>query len=152
MTATRAVRTRRIVRWVAIGVGAYSVIAAFLILTAAIVNDLRIDQDMGSAVATVTDVSATRAAIEFDTEEGVNQRPSAGVFYPTGLVDGQQVRVEYRRANPDLVRVSGRSWVTALVPALSVPLVAVPLSVGVYVWASPGIHRRSSRFGSLVPR
>ena len=103
---------------------------------------------MGSATATVTEVTDRRAAVEFDSGGGRHARPVTGVFYPTGLIEGQRVQVEFRRANPDLVRVSGRSWTAAVLPALSVPAVLVPLAALAYAVAAPGIHRRAPR----VPR
>lgn len=149
--ARRAARTRTIVRVAAGGLAAFSVLAAGLILLACFVNDQRIDSDMGSATATVTEVTDRRAAVEFDAGGGQLARPVTGVFYPTGLVEGQRVQVEFRRANPDLVRVSGRSWTVAVVPALSIPVVVVPLAAIVYAVASPGVHRPSSRIPRTVP-
>lgn len=107
---------------------------------------------MGSATATVTEVTERRAAVEFDAGGGRTVRPVTGVFYPTGLVEGQRVQVEFRRANPDLVRVSGRSWTVAVVPALSVPAVVVPLAALAYAAASPGVHRAIPRIPRTVPR
>ena len=82
--------------------------------------------------------------MEFDAGGGRHVRPVTGVFYPTGLVEGQRVQVEFRRANPDLVRVSGRSWTIAIVPALSVPAVVIPVAALVYAAASPRVYRPSS--------
>ncbi|HJC60688.1 MAG TPA: hypothetical protein H9755_10235 [Candidatus Dietzia intestinigallinarum] len=139
----RAALTRRIVRVVAVVVATFSLLVAVLILLATFINDQRIDQDMGSSTATVTEVTGRRAAVEFDAGGGRHVRPATGVFYPTGLVEGQRVQVEFRRANPDLVRVSGRSWTIAVVPALSVPAVVIPLAGLVYVAASPRVPRKS---------
>ena len=124
-------------RVVAAIMAGFSVLTAVLILLACIVNDQRIDADMGSATATVTEVTDRRAAVEFDAGGGQLVRPATGVFYPVGLVEGQR--------NPDLVRVSGRSWTVAVVPALSIPAVVVPLSALAYAAASPRIHQRSPR-------
>ena len=148
----RALRIRRGVRVVAVIAGVFAVLTAVLILSACVVNDLRIDRDMGSATATVTEVTDRRAAVEFDAGGGRTVRPATGVFYPTGLVEGQRVQVEFRRANPDLVRVSGRSWTVAVVPSLSVPSVVVPLAALVYAAASPRVHRASPRFRRTDPR
>lgn len=137
----RAAITRRVARVVAVVVGAFSLLVALLILLACFIDDQRIDQDMGSATATVTEVTDRRAAVEFDAGGGHLVRPATGVFYPTGLVEGQRVQVEFRRANPDLVRVSGRSWTVAVVPALSVPAVVVPLAALLYLAATPRVHR-----------
>lgn len=147
-----AARTRLGVRVVAVVLAAFSLVAAGLILVACLVDDLRIDQDMGSATATVTEVTDRRAAVEFDAGGGEHVRPKTGVFYPTGLIEGQRVQVEFRRANPDLVRVSGRSWTVAVVPALSVPAVVVPLAALAYAAASPRVHRSSSRIARADAR
>lgn len=148
----RAVRTRKTVRVAAVLLAAFSLLAAGLILLACFVNDQRIDADMGSATATVTEVTDRRAAVEFDAGGGRFVRPETGVFYPTGLVEGQRVQVEFRQANPELVRVSGRSWTVAVVPALSIPVVVVPLAAIAYAVASRGVHRPSSRILRTDPR
>lgn len=145
----RVARTRRGVRVAAVLVAVFSVVTAVLILLACFIDDQRIDQDMGSATATVTEVTDRRAAVEFDVGGGRYVRPVTGVFYPTGLVEGQQVQVEFRRANPGLVRVSGRSWTVAIVPALSIPAIAVPLAGLVYAAATP---RGAARLARWTPR
>ncbi|KAA0919021.1 DUF3592 domain-containing protein [Dietzia sp. ANT_WB102] len=150
--ARRAVRTRRGVRVVAVIAGVFSLLTAVLIVLACFIDDQRIDRDMGSATATVTEVTDRRAAVEFDTGGGRTVRPVTGVFYPTGLIEGQQVQVEFRRANPDLVRVSGRSWTVAVVPALSVPAVVVPLAVLMYATASRRGHPSPPRVPRMVRR
>ncbi|WP_010541089.1 DUF3592 domain-containing protein [Dietzia alimentaria] len=134
--ARRAFRIRKTVRVAALILAAFSLLTAGLILLACFVDDQRIDADMGSATAVVTEVTDRRAAVEFDAGGGHHVRPVTGVFYPTGLIEGQRVQVEFRRANPDLVRVSGRSWTVAVVPALSVPAVVVPLAAIAYAVAS----------------
>ena len=139
------VRPRQVVRLVAVVVAGFSILTAVLILLACFVNDQRIDSDMGSANATVTEVTDRRAAVEFDAGGGRLVRPVTGVFYPVGLIEGQRVQVEFRQANPDLVRVSGRSWTVAVVPALSIPAVVVPLAALAYAAASPTIHQRIPR-------
>lgn len=141
----RRVLFARVVRGLALAVAAFAVTSTVLLVVACFVDDQRIDADMGSAVATVSEVTARRAAVEFVTAEGRPVRPSTGVFYPTGLSEGQRVRVEYRRANPELVRVSGRSWTTAVWPALSVSVIALPLCALAYRLASPRVHRTSPR-------
>ncbi|MFN3600753.1 MAG: hypothetical protein ACK4UY_05125 [Dietzia sp.] len=150
--ARRSVRTRQVVRATAAVTAAFSLLTAALILLACFVNDQRIDRDMGSATATVTEVTDRRAAVEFDAGGGRHVRPVTGVFYPIGLIEGQRVQVEFRRANPDLVRVSGRSWTVAVVPALTIPAVAVPLAALVYAAASPRVHRPTPRVPRTDPR
>lgn len=147
----RTARIRRAVRWAAVTAAVFAAVTALLILLACFINDQRIDQDMGSATATVSEVTDRRAAVEFDAGGGMHVRPVNGVFYPTGLVEGQRVQVEFRRANPNLVRVSGRSWTGAVWPALSIPALTVPLAALVYAAASPRIHRWSPRFPPAAP-
>lgn len=150
LRARRGLWARRIVRGVAVAVAVFSLLIAGLILVACLVDDLRIDQDMGSATATVTEVTDRRSAVEFDAG-GRQVRPVTGVFYPTGLVEGQRVQVEFRRANPDLVRVSGRSWTVAVLPALSIPAIAVPLAALAYAAATPRVHRLTPRIPRTDP-
>ncbi|WP_407334815.1 DUF3592 domain-containing protein [Dietzia kunjamensis] len=161
MTATapvsaRQIRRARRIRWgvrvVAVTAGVFSLLTAVLLVLACFINDQRIDRDMGSATASVTEVTDRRAAVEFDAGGGRTVRPVTGVFYPTGLVEGQRVQVEFRRANPDLVRVSGRSWTVAVVPALSVPAVVVPLAALAYAATSPRVHRAAPRVRRTVSR
>ncbi|HHX84138.1 MAG TPA: hypothetical protein GX694_02165 [Actinomycetales bacterium] len=147
-----AALARRVVRIVAVVLAGFSVVSSALILIACVVNDLRIDQDMGSATATVAEVTDRRAAVVFDAGDGHLVRPKTGVFYPVGLTEGQRVQVEFRRANPDLVRVSGRSWTLAVIPALSVPAVVVPLAALAYAAASQRVHRQSPRIAPADAR
>lgn len=133
----------RFLRWISAGLLVLLVAGAGVLMASTIVDDLRIDADRGTATALVTEVSPRRAAIAFDTDAGRHVRPETGVFYPTGLVEGQRIQVEYRRANPALVRVSGRSWTVAVWPITSVVLFAgVPLGA-VYLGTSRYVHRRS---------
>lgn len=148
----KAALARRVVRIVAVVLAGFSVVSSALILLACVVNDLRIDQDMGSATATVAEVTDRRAAVVFDAGDGHLVRPMTGVFYPVGLTEGQRVQVEFRRANPDLVRVSGRSWTLAVIPALSVPAVVVPLAALAYAAASPRVHQPSPRIAPADAR
>lgn len=108
-------RLRRIVVVIAIGL---SVLAA-LIVAGAVRDDLIISGDEGRATADVLTVSPVFAALSFTTPDGVTHSPKLGVLYPTGLVAGQRIDVEYARSNPDLVRVAGRDARLALIPAAS---------------------------------
>lgn len=145
MIAARILLAVRVLRIVSAVLAIIVVLGAAALLAATIVDDLRIDDDRATATAVVTDVSARRAAIAFDTDSGQHMRPETGVFYPTGLVEGQRIQVEYRRANPNLVRVSGRSWTVGLWPITSVVLfVAGPLAV-IYLATSRFVHQRSQK-------
>lgn len=106
-------------------------------------NDRAIDADTGRAVATVRHVDALRVAVDFIDESGEYRSPPAGLLYPVGLEEGQRVRVEYDRAGPDRVRVEGRRWTLAIIPAASVFLVGLAIAVPLW-WLSVRVTRRSS--------
>ena len=55
----------------------------------------------------------------------LTHNPALGVLYPTNLIAGQRIEVEYYKADPDveLVRVAGRDARVAIVPAGSVIVV-----------------------------
>jgi hypothetical protein len=74
------------------------------------------------AAAPVLTVSPLRTGIEFVTEDGTTVRPPDGVLYPGLLTPGQKFIVEYSTADPELVRVAGR---TASVGNLMVAAVLV---------------------------
>ena len=103
-------------------------------------NDYRIAQHPGRALAHVTAVGAKRTAVEYQDGEGIFHSPAAGVFYPTGLGEGQRVWVTYSTEDPDLVKVENRSWTLAIVPALSVA--AVSTVVAVVLWWLVGFFSR----------
>ena len=92
-------------------------------------NDHRIESDPGRALATVTGTSLLRTTVEFRDDEGLYRAPSTGVLYPTGLAEGQQVWVQYSRADPDLVKVAGRGWTLAIIPGLSVAVRVVVVTL-----------------------
>lgn len=92
-------------------------------------NDHRIESDPGRALATVTGTSLLRTTVEFRDDEGLYRAPSTGVLYPTGLAEGQQVWVQYSRADPDLVKVAGRGWTLAIIPGLSVAVLVVVVTL-----------------------
>ena len=60
-------------------------------------------------------------------------RNSRGLLYPTGLGEGQQVWVTYAKDNPQLVKVEGRDWRLALLPAGSVAVVASLIAAGAWL-------------------
>lgn len=146
----RRPRPARIVQIVAATLGILVVVGSALLAASVIVDDLRIDADRATATALVTDVSPRRAAVSFNTETGQHVRPPEGVFYPTGLAEGQRIQVDYRRANPSLVRVSGRSWTVAIWPITSVvilaggPCLLAYLGAGSMLRRTPG-HPRDTR-------
>lgn len=119
MTSTTA---RRVTRGVLVAATGISVLAVLLVL-AAWRNDHTIDSDRGVATAEVLSAGALRSAVSFVTPDGVTHTPRLGVLYPTNLIAGQRIDVEYARSDPDLVRVSGRDVRVALLPAGSVIVV-----------------------------
>jgi hypothetical protein len=120
------------------------VVTALLLLVsiASWLDDNAIDAHEGTAVADVLSVSFNRTAVRFVTPNGTVAIPSAGVLYPTGLVAGERVRVEYDTQNTDLARVAGRTFTLSFLPVgtgiLIVWAVALPL-----VW----LLRRRRRTG-----
>lgn len=87
-------------------------------------NDFTISRDPGRGIATVTGVGFTHTSVEYQDEEGRFHSPQRGLLYPSGLGEGQQVWVTYAKSDPDIVKVEGRGWTLAVVPALSVGAVA----------------------------
>ena len=55
------------------------------------------------------------------------------MLYPIGLEAGQRVRVEYQKSEPRNVKVQGRGWTLAWIPALSSLVVAMVLSGGLWL-------------------
>lgn len=96
---------------------------AFLLVAAAWKNDRTITSDEGTATAEVLSAGKLRSAVSFVTPDGVTHNPQLGVLYPTRLIAGQYIDVEYAESDPDLVRVAGRNASVAIVPATSVVVV-----------------------------
>lgn len=111
-------------------------------------NDRAIAQDPGRALAQVTAVTSWRATVEYQDDQGIYHLPATGVLYPTGLGEGQNVWVTYARHDPDLVKVEGRGWTLAVLPAVSVGVVATALT-GLLWWAA-GVAARSPKLSRTV--
>ncbi|GGF96246.1 membrane protein [Rhodococcoides trifolii] len=120
-------RTHRVLWIVAIGM---STLAVLLVL-AAWRNDRTISSNEGFATAEVLSAGRLRSAVSYVTPDGLTHNPPLGVLYPTNLVAGQRIDVEYAQSDPDLVRVAGRDASVAVIPAVSVIVitwvVAAPL-------------------------
>jgi hypothetical protein len=86
-------------------------------LAGAALDDTGIDARTGHATAQVLAVTSMRTLVQFAVPGGRVYRPDEGVAYPSELRVGQLVRVEYDRADPDQVRVAGRTWVQGVTPA-----------------------------------
>ncbi len=112
-------RARISVLVVAVGIS----VLAFLLVVAAWRNDRTITTDEGRATAEVLSAGKLRSAVSFVTPDGVTHNPQLGVLYPTRLIAGQYIDVEYAKSDPDLVRVAGRNASVAIVPAASVVVV-----------------------------
>jgi hypothetical protein len=88
-----------------------------LALAGAARDDAAIDAHTGYATAEVLAVTATRTVVQFTGPDGQVFSPVEGLAYPSGLQEGQLVRVEYDTEQPDQVRVEGRTWVMGVLPA-----------------------------------
>ncbi len=102
-----------------LGLGGLLTALLLLVLVACFINDRTIESSRGTAVAEVLETSFTRTVVRFNTDDGQVYVPPGGVLYPAGLQEGQLVRVEFNRDNPDLVRVAGRDVTVALLPVFS---------------------------------
>ncbi|WKK62361.1 DUF3592 domain-containing protein [Corynebacterium sp. P8-C1] len=99
-------------------------------------NDFTISRDPGRGIATVTGVGLTRTSVDYQDESGEFHSPQRGLLYPSGLGDGQQVWVTYAKSNPEIVKVEGRGWTLAIVPALSVGAVATLIAAAAWLGVS----------------
>jgi hypothetical protein len=124
--------TGRVRRGIVVTAAGISILAVLLVV-AAWRNDRTIQSDMGVATAEVLSAGSLRSAISFVTPDGVTHNPELGVLYPTRLTAGQRIDVEYARADPDLVRVSGRDASVAVIPAGSL-IVVTWLIAGPLIW------------------
>ncbi|WP_422655552.1 DUF3592 domain-containing protein [Lentzea sp.] len=79
-------------------------------------DDVAIEKHLGQAVAQVDSVAFNRTVVRYATPDGRVIIPSQGVLYPSGLSEGDNVRVEYDQTNPELVRVAGRTATLSLLP------------------------------------
>ena len=96
-------------------------------------NDYMISRDPGRGIATVTGVSWTRTSVDYQDEQGQFHSPQRGLLYPSGLGDGQQVWVTYAKRDPEIVKVEGRGWTLAIVPALSVGAVSTLVAAAAWL-------------------
>lgn len=98
-------------------------LAAVALVVGPVLNDRAIAASPARALATVTHVGPLRTAVEFQDAQGHYHSPPTGLLYPTGVGEGQRVWVTYAADNPNLVKIEGRGWTLALIPALSVVVV-----------------------------
>ncbi len=121
-------------RWAARGFALIAVAITVMMLALGIgmrANDSAIDENFGSATATVLSVSPLRTGVEFVDGTGTTIRPEGGVLYPGLLNLGQQFVVEYSTKDPQIARVAGRTATVGtvmIVITLGVSyLIALPL-------------------------
>jgi hypothetical protein len=131
---TRSERRRRIGRRVVLGVAALITVLCVGLLLAAIRNDQAITGHLGTANAQVDSVSWDRTIIRFDTQDGIVHIPANGVLYPSGLVTGDLVRIEYDTTNPDLARVAGRTAMLTLLPLGTTTLITWLVAAALLWW------------------
>jgi hypothetical protein len=110
------------------------------VVGACFLDDQTIMVERGESVAQVVDTSLTRTVVRFTSEKDRVFIPPNGVLYPTGLQQGQFVRVEYNAKNPDLVRVAGRTALVSLLPVSSSLVVVWAILLPVY-WLLRRQHR-----------
>lgn len=114
-----------------------------------VLNDRAIEQNMGQSVASVRSVELLRTTVDFVDENGDFQSPPTGLLYPVGLEEGQRVRVEYDRTDPDVVRVAGRTWTLSLIPAASIAVVGLIVAAPLW-WLTVRATRRLQRDSQKV--
>ncbi len=141
---TPAVMRRRLHQLI-MALFAVTFIGALAMVGGPFLNDREIDKNPGRALATVTDVGLMRTTIDYQDEENLYHSPQTGLLYPTGLGDGQQVWVTYSKDNPDLVKVEGRTWTLAILPALSVLFVAAILAIALWWLVDKGADQAERR-------
>lgn len=132
-------RARQLILLLLLGLG----VSCAGLVFGAFADGRAIEADTGRAVAVVRSVSVLRTSVEFTDHEGEYRSPPTGVLFPVGLAEGQRVRVEFDRANPDRVRVAGRRWTLAVAPAASVFAAGAALAAGPWWWSV-----RASRRGA----
>jgi hypothetical protein len=104
-----------------------------LALAGAALDDAEVDARTGYATAQVLAVTPMRTLVQFAIPGGQVYSPEEGVAYPSGLQVGQLVRVEYDSADPEQVRVAGRTWTAGVVPA-AITLAVLWVLVAPLVW------------------
>ncbi|MEV6242895.1 DUF3592 domain-containing protein [Lentzea sp. NPDC051838] len=113
-------------------VGGVLTLMCVLLPLACLRDDMAIERHLGQAVAQVDSVAFNRTVVRYATPDGRVVIPQQGVLYPSGLNVGDNVRVEYDQANPELTRVAGRTWVLSLLP-VGTFLLAVWIVIAVVV-------------------
>lgn len=146
----RSPRLRR--AWIAVTVIASTVsVLAVLLVLAAWRNDFLISSEKGATSAEVLSAGRLRSAVTYVTPDGVTRNPRVGVLYPTKLIAGERINVEYSRRDPELVRVAGRDARVAIIPALSVIVVAWAIALPL-IWLLRYLQRTGTTVTSRLRR
>lgn len=132
MTPEQGSRLRHRFRQLVICLFFLALLGSIALVIGPFLNDREIDTHRGRALAQVTDTSSLRTIVDFQDEQGIYRVPEEGLLYPEGLGDGQKVWVNYSTANPDLVKVEGRRWTLAIIPALSVAALSTVITI--FLW------------------
>lgn len=140
---------RRRLHQLVLAIYAAAMLASVALVIGPGLNDRAIAAAPGHALATVTHVGWMRTTVDYQDEDGMYHSPKAGLLYPTGLGEGQQVWVTYNKADPDLVKVEGRQWTLAAIPALSVAVVSTLVAAGAWYVVSARTRRSE---GGVVKR
>lgn len=152
-------RYRKALRYGQIGVlaiAASMLVFAIFMVVGCFMSDLHIDRHYATTYARVEAVESNAAYVSFVDRSGRVINPDRGVFYPTGVHPGQQVRIDYDATNPNFVRISGRNWTLSLIPALSVLVCVLPWCLlafavlGRYRLKAGGRIRRTHWKGSIA--
>jgi hypothetical protein len=120
---------------IVIGVAVLATVLGLLAVAGAAADDRAISANPGFAQAEVLDGSTfARTVVRFTVASGETVVPEHGVFYPSGLVVGEPVAVEYDVGNPELVRVAGRSALEQAIPLLLALAVVWALAGPIALW------------------
>ncbi|MFP7364824.1 DUF3592 domain-containing protein [Corynebacterium callunae] len=136
------VRLRRRLQQLLIAVYIAVMLGVVAMVIGPFLNDRTIADNPGRALAQVTNVGSFRTTVDYQDGNGIFHSPETGLIYPTGLGEGQRVWVNYAKSDPELVKVEGRTWTLAIIPALSVGAVAT--AVAGLLWL--GVARIGARF------
>ncbi|SHL14493.1 hypothetical protein SAMN05443637_11946 [Pseudonocardia thermophila] len=108
-------------------------LAVFAVAGAA-VDDRKIEANLAVAQAEVLEGSSfTRTLVRFTTATGETVVPADGVAYPRGTQIGETIFVEYDSADPDLVRVAGRTALSQSGP-LALAVLVTWVLLGPLAW------------------
>lgn len=133
MTTQTSTR-RRILPWVVLAVATLVTLMSVVLVVAAYRNDAAIEGAKVQANAEVLSVDWARTTVRFEAPDGRVHISQDGVLYPGGLVERQQLLVEYDANNPNLVRVAGRTANLSLLPAGTTVVIAWAVAGPLWWW------------------